>query len=1446
MKLFRSLASLPLAGSRNGTLLVALLCLLAPVGREAAAQNVFPEGSFEQPVQRSSDGTTGWLVGEKPTDKGRIEEKDGNHWLRLENKPGEQSAGAIRRFPLNPEWDAVTVKVRIRVENLVPGKHPWETAKIDIQALDANLQGVPGPGASTVISASPTDTQWKEFTARIELPGNTARLFIYPSIWMASGIMDVDDIQVIPEKVEFNEKEQHATLPTDQKLTWGQEPVEVLSSRREQIVLNGIWQFVPLLDTAETKPPGGFAYIRVPGSWSLGSNVPGLVSERGQGPAWKRWGSGTGKWAAWYQRKIKIPAGWDGRAVVVSLERVSTDAIVYANDVKCGGVSWPYGEVDITKAVKAGEEATLSILVLSTTEGSTEMFLDPGRVITRAAALSSRGLISDVLLSSRPRGTYVSDVFVQTSTRRKQLKLDVEVSDVTAAGPVQFVAKLMDGKGKEERRFQAQANLTGGKKQTVQLSWTWEKPRLWDFKQPNLYTLQLEAKGANLADEYAQSFGFREFWIEGKKFLFNGSEIRLRPVSHTYTEYSMSGYRPLVDAHIDGTIHAGFNIEEMWPVDHDERGKTHFREMWAERADRKGFLLMGTALNLNRGKATEPAYKEAWAKRLEEELRRYRNHPSIVMWTTNPNWLGHGLDQDPRYIGRKKEIPAAADPWRNHSVELAQEGNAVLKKLDSTRPIVNHAGSSVGDVYNINSYLNFIPLQEREEWLSEWNRNGDMPVMAVEFGTPWKDTFFRNRYGHAANSEPWVTEFGAIYLGPQAYALETPAYRQVIAKRFEGGQIYGAWPQEMLIDYAPTYQKIEALFNRDTYRSWRTWGVTGGMIPWDYGYGWDMFWNERRRKGVPDEIEHLGPFKPGTRGLYMPTALKLLTKPFQPEGMDIYPAGVALMEANGPTLAWIAGEKTAFTSKAHNFGAGQVVDKQVVLINDERTPQGFTYAWSAKVNGKEIAKSSGKGSLSPAQTLFNPLQFKVSTAPGKAKADGFITLTAKIGAREHKDSFAFGVFAKPAPSKQVVTLYDPAGKTTKMLAALGITTQPWKAGAAPALTVIGREALSNGKALPFDLEATLRDGGRVLICAQSPAWLRDQLGLRVATFPARRVFPVAKDHPALQNLDAEALSDWAGESTLIEARPAVPLQNPLWRSPLHGWHWGNRGALTSAAIEKPHRSGWRPILECEFDLAYTPLMELDYGKGRLILSTLDLEDHVSQDAAAVLLARNLIEYAATAKPVARAQRTIHVGDDNDKKTLDGLGVLYEPAARIEPDADLVIIGQRVNCDEPQVQSYLEKGGRMLFLAREAAAHALSVKLEQAPTFAGSLQVPAWPEAQGLSASDLRWRSESPAWLVKAGAEVGADGLLGRLRVGKGVALFCQIDPDQLQADTKTYFRFTRWRQTRVLSQLLANLGATFAGDKNSVGLSKAEGGFYHPDYRTDFELGDDPYRYFRW
>jgi hypothetical protein len=103
---------------------------------------------------------------------------------------------------------------------------------------------------------------------------------------------------------------QDAVLPAAERLTWGMEPVEATSAKRGQVCLNGIWQITPMLDPAEIQPPGGVAYIRVPGSWA-GGDQPGLVSRPAQGPAWARFG-GPGIWCAWYIRKLKVPADWAG------------------------------------------------------------------------------------------------------------------------------------------------------------------------------------------------------------------------------------------------------------------------------------------------------------------------------------------------------------------------------------------------------------------------------------------------------------------------------------------------------------------------------------------------------------------------------------------------------------------------------------------------------------------------------------------------------------------------------------------------------------------------------------------------------------------------------------------------------------------------------------------------------------------------------------------------------------------------------------------------------------------------------------------------------------------------------------------------------------------------------------------------------------------------------
>jgi beta-galactosidase len=325
------------------------------------------------------------------------------------------------------------------------------------------------------------------------------------------------------------------------------------------------------------------------------------------------------------------------------------------------------------------------------------------------------------------------------------------------------------------------------------------------------------------------------------------------------------------------------------------------------------------------------------------------------------------------------------------------------------------------------------------------------------------------------------------------------------------------------------------------------------------------------------------------------------------------------------------------------------------------------------------------------------------------------------------------------------------------------------------------------------------------------------LGWRVCPKVSRRVFPV--DSAVARGLDADDLRDWTGSSTLIEAYPEyIPgtyMKGDERDQPYAGWHWGNRGGVASAAIEKPHTSGWRPLLECEFDLAYTPLMELDCGQGRLILCTLDLEDHVVQDPAARRMAGRVVDYALHSPLLPRVSKVVYVGGDAGKSWLDKMGVSYKRSGALDTSAGLVLIGSDATVDAGALNAYLEKGGKAFFLPRAKADGLLGATLKPAAAdFAGSLSAPDWPEARGLSASDLRWRSylDTPPMVVGAGAEIGADGLIGRKVVGKGAAIFCQVDPDGLNADEKTYFRYTRWRATRAVAQILANLGASFPVD----------------------------------
>ncbi len=484
--------------------------------------------------------------------------------------------------------------------------------------------------------------------------------------------------------------------------------------------------------------------------------------------------------------------------------------------------------------------------------------------------------------------------------------------------------------------------------------------------------------------------------------------------------------------------------------------------------------------------------------------------------------------------------------------------------------------------------------------------------------------------------------------------------------------------------------------------------------------------------------------------------------------------------------------------------------KQAVLINDSRRSKEYSLTWTATLGGSQVGNGSSQGQLEPGKTLMLPIEFAVPGKLQSPKVDGEIVLSARIADTTLADKFAFRAFSPPPPLRLGVLVFDPVGKTTQFLKSLGVTTKPWDGKPSPALLIIGREALSGMSTLPGDLKAYVAAGGRALIMTQSPDWFRSAMGFRVSRNATRQIFPVGANHPAVAGLDAADLCNWNGETTLTEPYPEEP---NLKITPLYGWKWGNQGVVASASIEKPHRSGWRPLLECEFDLAYTPLMELDFGKGRVTLCTLDLEDQAGEDPAADRLARQILSHAATGLLQPRVAKTVFLGGAETQKLLADLAVLATPASALDPGA-LNILGHDAAIDAATLERFMKSGGRAIELARPKGGDSRGLKIKVATSYRGSLEVPPYPLFAGLSASDLRLRTEVDHRVIDGGAgvEVLADGLLAVRSAGKGFALSTQIDPTLLSVDKIPALKFSKWRQTRALSQILANCGATFATD----------------------------------
>lgn len=792
-------------------------------------------------------------------------------------------------------------------------------------------------------------------------------------------------------------------------------------------------------------------------------------------------------------------------------------------------------------------------------------------------------------------------------------------------------------------------------------------------------------------------------------------------------------------------------------------------------ADRAGFAMMLPApsvCHLGTAVFEDAAVRKDFEREMDLHMRRYRNHPSVLSWILGMNSVGFAKEAiHPMNMGQRevKRITSG----QGKAVSVACE---IARAHDPSRLAYSHADGNIGDIAGTCFYLNFAPLQEREEWPLVWAKSANMPYMMAECGQPFTANFWKGKRFLA-------TEYLSMYFGDQAYAAETDAnLAKIIDTGLASKNGFGGYP--FWNEYT-LYWDFQRLFVRNTNRSWRTYGLNGGWSYWTLGVGYGQ---------------------PAGNNVF--ESMDLITeKPsWASPNFDVEKL------ANQPLLAYIAGGKN-HTDKSHTFYSGETVAKSVSLVWDGPGKTQIESEWAVKsADGAVLASGKLATDLTTGDIKVLPFSFVAPTV--SARTDFLIELkTRQDGKDVESDSFPFTAFPRTDALKlgAKIALYDPKGKSGPWLKTLGVKVVPLNKGDKAEgydLLIVGREAIVQNDDLPYTQD-DVRRGLKVLVLEQLPGVWRG-LGFRGNEAMPRRVFPSGADCPVMKGLGLSDLTDWRGSPDLLPEGVNQVSETK------HASKWVNTHGIASSIPQIPRAAGFTPLLSAEFDLDYSPLLEWRFGKGLVLFSALDFTGRVGVDPAATTLARNVLTYLDSIAPE-MTRRVVCTGDQDAIDLLRRLGVDASPADKLDDPSGTLLVVAGAGPAQQDIEKFAAAGGRVFFLPQtpeSLAAYGLktqNISLRKVP-------VEDDPSFHNIGPSLLRWRDalNLDAFQPEGqplGTTVLAGGIAATRAVGKGTLLFCQVSPALLSAkyagdkDRTEAIGLSVIRLEQLLARLLGNLGA---------------------------------------
>ena len=1126
--------------------------------------------------------------------------------------------------------------------------------------------------------------------------------------------------------------------------------------------------------------------ISLPMSWKIQSTPNSATPPKPE--AWKpSLAPAKGLNSFWYQQSITLPQEWEKRRVFLDFHRIEGDAILFVNNQKVGELLRPGGEIEISSQARAGADNVIRVFVTRDyTDISRTFEQDRIRYICRNSATGKVamenwgvGISGPVDLLSRPRPAGIASVVVETSWRKKEIAFDLEIDADTPVAGLSAITTVLNEEGAKAFSFESRLPDVAAGHTQVRVASTWKDPQLWELDGGYLYTAEVQLLRDNTLLDTAQpfQFGFREIWTEGRKLMMNGHETHWRLAFLHNSSFGDTSPKGLAFARLLG-YNAGYiqdHPENWWRGCGWAPETPLFNPDLLRAADRAGFAIMLPApsvCHLGTAVFEDAAVRKDFEREMDLHMRRYRNHPSVLSWILGMNSVGFAKEAiHPMNMGQRevKRITSG----QGKAVAVACE---IAHAHDPSRLAYSHADGNIGDIAGTCFYLNFAPLQEREEWPQVWATSANMPYMMAECGQPFTANFWKGKRFLA-------TEYLAMYFGDKAYAAETDDnLAKIIDTGLANKNGFGGYP--FWNEYS-LYWDFQRLFVRNTNRSWRTYGLNGGWSYWTLGVGYGQ---------------------PAGNNVF--ESMDLITeKPsWASPNFDVE------RQANQPLLAYIAGGKS-HTDKTHTFYSGETVAKSVSLVWDGPGKTTIKGEWAVQsTNGMVLSSGKLTADMTTGDIKVLPFSFVAPTV--STRTDFAIALKIhQDGKAVETDSFTFTAFPKTDALKldAKIALYDPKGKSGPWLKTLGVNVALLKKGDKAEgydLLIVGREAIVQNDDLPYTQD-DVRQGLKVLVLEQLPGVWRG-LGFRGNEAMPRRVFPSSADCPVMKGLSLSDLMDWRGSPDLLPEGVNQVSETK------HVSKWVNTHAIASSMPQITRATGFTPLLSAEFDLDYSPLLEWRFGKGLVLFSALDFTGRVGVDPAATTLARNVLTYLDAITPE-MTRRVVCAGDTNAIDLLRSLGVDATPTNKLDDPTGTILVVAGAGPTQQEIERFASAGGRVFFLPQspeQLAAYGLKtqsrslrrVPVETDRTF------------QNIGPSLLRWRDALTLNAFQPegqplGTTVLAGGIAATRAVGKGTLLFCQVSPSLLSSkyagdkDRAEAVGLSVIRLEQLLARLLGNLGA---------------------------------------